>query len=330
MASILKDQINLKQTTSHTYTASSHPDWSIGPALHGGCVAAVLHHAAATHLTTTLAAQNQPDVQTLHFEFLRACELSDSAITVTDVKLGAGTSTLQLHLSQGGKLRVVALATSTNFDMSAGPSAPTSWALLPPPKPVPDFELAEAHKPEPNWIPGRINGEIVPGNRRILSLTPRGGPVEGISDVWNRFDGDERIDATYLAMMVDYFPSLSDTLLRTGGLYDDHRNYAITSSWAEKHPGVPATIPNSLREALGETIFNHTVTLDIQFKRRLPKDGVKWAFTRTTTKMLEDGRMDLDVEIFNEKMELLCLSRQFILVLDAKRRFKGGKTKAAL
>lgn len=148
--------------------------------------------------------------------------------------------------------------------------------------------------------------------------------------MWNRFAGAERMDATYLAMMVDYFPSLSDTLLRTGGLYDDHRNYAITSSWAREHPGVPATIPNSLREALNETLFNHTVTLDIEFKRRLPKEGVKWAFTRAAPKMLRDGRMDLDVTICDEKMEVLCLSRQFILVLDGKRRFKEGKKKAVL
>ncbi|KAL0565612.1 hypothetical protein V5O48_016406 [Marasmius crinis-equi] len=278
-----------------------------------------------------MAARNQPDILTLHFEFLRGCELHDSTITVTELKIGAGTSTLQLQLSQNGQIKVIALVTSTNFDKPVGPTVPTAWSLHPEPKPIPDFDKILAHKPDEHWLPFRFGGEVFPLAARLLILNSRDGfPVDGVCDAWNSFTGEERMDATSLAMMADIIPSNSDTLLRNGGIYDARSNFTQIARWAEENPGVPAELTKSLKEAMRMTIFNYTVTLDIEFKRRLPKDGVKWVFTRAATRTLRDGRMDLDVTICDEKMEILCLARQAILVLDAKRKFGGGKVKSAL
>lgn len=293
----------------------------------------MIHHAAATHLTTNpeLAAQNQPDILNLHIEFLRACERRESTITVTTLKTGAAISTLQLQLSQNGQIRAIALATSTNFDKSLGPTVPTAWSLLPPPKPAPDFDRVLAHQPDENWVPVRLVGEIIPLTSRISVLDPRGGfPVDGICDAWNGFIEGERMNATYLALMTDIIPSMSDTLLRNDGLYDAHKFYQKAEQWAEKNPGVPAIINNSIAEAMKSTTFNSTVTLDMDFKRRLPKEGLRFIFTRTATKMLQDGRMDIDVTICDEDMALLCSSRQLILVLEAQRKFRSGRVKSAI
>ncbi|XXH02863.1 hypothetical protein Hte_009251 [Hypoxylon texense] len=51
---------------------------------------------------------------------------------------------------------------------------------------------------------------------------------------------DDRMDATYLVLMTDCIPSMSDTLLRNGGLYDARGNLARIEQWAREHPGVPA------------------------------------------------------------------------------------------
>ncbi|KAI5920344.1 thioesterase family protein [Camillea tinctor] len=331
MANVLKDQINLKQTSSYDYTVSHHVDWTIGPVLHGGCVAAAIHHAATTHFNTTLAAQNQPDIYTLHFDFLRPCERYDSSISVEHLKVGAATSTIQLRLSQNGQIKVVAIATSINFDKPIGPTAPTAWGLHPAPKPIPDFDAVLAHRPDEHWLPAHLTGELFPFTSRQLVLNRRDGfPTDGICDAWITFLGEERMDGAYLALMVDCFPSMSDTLLRNSGPYDARRSFAQIEQWAEKRPGVPAELTNSFKDAMGATIFNNTVTLDIEFKRRLPKEGVKWTFTRAATRMLEGGRMDLDITICDEKMEILCLARQVILVLDAKKKFGGKKAKPAL
>lgn len=301
----------------------------------GGCVVAQIHHAAAAHLSSdpALVRRNQPDVLNLHVEFLRACGKEISTIVVTVLKTGAAASTLQMHLYQSDVLKVVALATSTNFDISIGPSAPTNWSLQPAPKPKPDFERIVAHKPDENWLASSNVGEVIAFTKLMYTLYPRGGnTVDGICDFWNGFQHnvDERIDATHVALFSDIIPSMSDTLLRNNGLYDAHAFYKKMEDWAEENPGKPALIANTLAEAKKSATFSATQTLDLEFKRRLPKEGQKWMFTRTTTKMMEKGRMDVHLTMLNEDMELVALARQVILVLEAQRKFKGGKKAKAV
>lgn len=222
------------------------------------------------------------------------------------------------------------MATAINFDKLDGPTVPTSWRLRPEPKPV-DFDKILAHKRDDNWIPAHVTGEVIPFTGRQIVLNSRDGfPDAGVCDAWNTFLGDERMDATYLTMMTDCIPSLSDSLLKNGGLYDVHKNFALLQQGDKENPGVPVELTNTLKEAIRAKVFNHTITLDIEFKRRLPEEGVKWTFTRAATRMFEGGRFDLDVTICDEKLDILVLARQVVLALDSKRKFGGGKAKAAL
>ncbi|KAI1186297.1 thioesterase family protein [Nemania serpens] len=336
MASALRKQIGLQQIAPDTYAVGWHVDWTLGLTLFGGSVAAMIHHAATTYLATdpALVARNQPDILSLHIEFLRPCNRCNSTITVTPLKLGATTCTIQLQLSQKSQIKAVALANSTNFDKPLGPTAPTAWTLLPPPKPVPDFQKVVAKQPEQHWLPAHLSGEIIPVTRALIILNPRGGfPVDGTCDGWYGFkekgDDDDSMDATYLAMMTDVITSMSDTLLRNEGLYDAHAFFRKMEVWAEENPGIPVEVVNSVAQALQASVYNNTVTLDIEFKRRLP-DRLRWIFTRVATNMLRDGRMDLEITMCNDKMELLCSARQLILVLEAQRKFRSATPKPAL
>lgn len=289
--------------------------------------------AATTHLTTDeeLRGLDQPDILRIHYDFLRTCEQCDSIITVGVAKAGKVASTLQLSLSQKGKIRVIAVATSTNFAKSIGPSCDTNWKLHPPPPPKPDFKRVAANLTDANWLPVRLKGEVGPITGHILSLYARRGLTDvGIADNWSSWLGDGRIDSTNIAMMPDIIPCMSDTMMRTGGLFDATRNGELSKQWGEKNPGQVAVIPNSTAQAMQAPFFNITATLDTEYKRRLPKEGIKWIFTRTATKMLKDGRMDADVTICNEDMELICYAQQTILVLPVERRFKPQKPKASL
>ncbi|KAF4979163.1 hypothetical protein FZEAL_4591 [Fusarium zealandicum] len=319
------------QTGLHSYTASHHADWAIGPTLHGGCVAALFHLTAVTHFTTTLKQYDQPDVLTLHIEFLRYCVSKAFEITVVELKRGGTHCTIQIQLAQKGQIKAIALATSTNFNESLGPSSNTNWTLNPPPaKPIPDFTKVMSNKPDENWIPGRVNGEVIPLSRHMLVLNPRGGYlVPGVWDAWNRFT-NEPMDATCLALMCDIVPSMSDTLLRNGGIYDAHGSFAIMDEWANKRPGEVCELTNSLAEAATAEIFDNTLTMDIEFKKKLPDSGIQWLFTRALTRKLDKGRMDLELTICDQEMDLICLSRQSVLVLDARRRFKTAKNKPNL
>ena len=145
---------------------------------------------------------------------------------------------------------MVAVATSTNFEQPLGPSVHNAWTgLVPPPKPKPDFDGVLENKADENWVPCLLKGEVIPMTGRILGLYPRGGFVSpGICDSWHSFLGDERIDETYVAWMSDFIPSMSDTLLRNGGLYDAHVFQQRAEQWAQEHPGVTCQTTNTLAE----------------------------------------------------------------------------------
>ncbi|KAK7973280.1 hypothetical protein PG988_007414 [Apiospora saccharicola] len=321
MTGILRKQIDLRPSTHNTYCASWHQDWTIGSTFHGGCVVAIIHHAAETHLRNQ-PKPNQPDILNLHVEFLRACERCDSTIAVNPLKTGAIASTFQVELRQKGELKALALATSTNFDRPLGPTVPTH--CLDPAAAAATQTRLRAH---PEWVPAIYSGEVIPFTGRILVLDPRAGnPVDGICDAWNGFaNPEERIDSTTLAFLTDLIPSMSDTLLRNGGLYDAHAFQEKAKRWADANPGVPAPLTNSLAEAMKAKTLNQTVTLDVEFKRRLPAAGLRFVFMRTSTKMLRDGRMDADLVVLDEDMGIVCTSRQVLLVLEAGRKFKKDK-----
>ncbi len=156
-------------------------------------------------------------------------------------------------------------------------------------------------------------------------LYPVYKPLPGHIDFWFTFDSPERLTGTHLAMLADMAASPSDSLLRTGGGYDMHSIHAKKKDAWEKTPGKPAILATTLKEeASNAQIWNSTLTIDVQFKRRVTGD-VRWTFSRATTRMLEGGRFDQDLDIRDEQLRPLCLSRQVLLAMDAKRRFKPGK-----
>jgi hypothetical protein len=181
----------------------------------------------------------------------------------------------------------------------------------------------EANEPDENWIPSKTMGELLPFLKRMTFLYPvNGHPTAGIIDYWCAFDRPERFGGAHLAMLCDVAPSASDTLLRTEGVFDAHKIYGIKKEAAEKTPGKPALLRNSLKEAAKARIWNTTLTMDLQFKRRLSEKEMMWTFTRVTTRMLDGGRMDIDLTIYDEELVPICLARQVMLVINAGRRFK--------
>jgi hypothetical protein len=291
----------------------------------GGCVAAILTSAAQAHFTTTLAKLDLPDVHTLHIELFRPCTPHPSTITVTDLKIGKGSCFIQLTLHQNNQPRCTALATSTNFSIDAGPTVKTNIPFYPALAPLPNFENVANEKQDENWLPSKTHGQILPFLKRMTFLYPANGqPTPGIIDYWCTFDAPERMSLAHLAMLSDVAPSASDTLLRTDGVFDAHKIYLVKKEAAKETPGKPAIIRNSLEEAGKATIWNTTLSLDLQFKRRVG-EGDTWMFTRCTTRKLEGGRMDLDLAIYDAGLEVVCLARQCMLVIDGGRRFKKGK-----
>lgn len=138
------------------------------------------------------------------------------------------------------------------------------------------------------------------------------------------------MDSTCLALIGGLIPSLSDTLLRNGGMCDALKSYATMEAWAETNHGVPCEPTDSFADAAREAVIHNTVSMDTEFKKRLPHEEIEWAFVRTEARRIQNGKMDMDITMCDENVDPTCVSGQAILVLDTQIRFKSRKEKSGL
>ena len=59
-----------------------------------------------------------------------------------------------------------------------------------------------------------------------------------------------------------------------------------------------------------------TLLMNIEFKNLLPPQGVEWLFVRARAKQIKDGRMDVEVTILDDKLELVALSNHVCFIVD--------------
>ena len=62
-----------------------------------------------------------------------------------------------------------------------------------------------------------------------------------------------------------------------------------------------------------------TVNMSVEIKRVLPKEGVKWLFTRMRTNEVIDGRIDVHGQIWDEGGNLIALAQYLWFVVDTSR-----------
>jgi len=66
-----------------------------------------------------------------------------------------------------------------------------------------------------------------------------------------------------------------------------------------------------------------SLSLTTETKKRLPPEGVRWLYLRSEIKSVQQGRMDLEVLVFDEGLELVAISHQvaqMIPPVDKKQR----------
>lgn len=298
----------------------------------GGCVVAQVHQALSDHLVTDPDARKvkQPDVMNLHFEFLRPAEHAESIITITNTKLGVTSSTFQVTWEQKDKLRVIALARSTNFDVSLGPTVATGWKPHMPPTPSPQWDLIRAGKPDPHWMAMRNKGELMPLNRNFSTLYPKEGFASPSYTYSFRSLADgSPIDAAYVDIMIDLIPDMGDTIMNNDTMYDAMALWKRVKAHDQKNPGSHYVSKWTVQEASKSPYLPATGILDIEYKRRLPSKGLPGLLITSSAKMIEKGRLDTEVTASTQDHELICVSRQIRLLIDASRRY-GEQPKPSL
>jgi hypothetical protein len=241
-------------------------------------------------------------------------------LTVRDVKIGQRISTIHVTLSQpngkGGQSedKVVGYMTISDDLSETGISIPSFWGLHPP---------ALAWEGLPIESPGSTSWERVvvthPEFARAATQVEIYSPIlehrekdSGVLDQWARLrPGGQAARWTNeaLAFLTDIFPM---ALYRLQDFANAEQAKAKGLENGVAWKPLPLWFP--------------TVTLNIDFKKALPPEGVEWLHSRITMKAVRNGRTDIDVVILDEQGEIVALATHVGLVVDASRNEKKVST----
>lgn len=274
--------------------------------------------------------------------FLRRTAAGRAILKVQDTKLGARTSTIHVALLQrtdkkqnqarkgstaalsstartGGQdegegeesgdsddleVKIAGYITVSPASAEVGLNATTAWSLLPPPPPgsglrgAVDFAALRTTGRDGMWV-----RTVAPFQdfRRAANHVELFGPKPsrsgvGVVDQWARFcpgsDTSARWTNEGVAYLVDMFPMAL-------GWFD---------TMAQEEEG---TLPAKN--------WYPTVTLNVDFKKRLPPEGVEWLYSRVQTKKVRGGRTDLDVVVMDPDGDVVALCTQVGLVVSSAR-----------
>ncbi|KAL1793144.1 hypothetical protein ACET3X_008126 [Alternaria dauci] len=282
----------VEKLSSNTYSCNLQDDWCIGTVPNGGYVTGCILEVVKTHFNTTLAEQNQPHTITLHVEFLRRTQTGPATYKVEDVKLGRQTSTVHVTMEQDGRTEVVAYVTNSNLDTETGFTHDTGYRISPPIASV-DFSKLENDQ-DPNWYKAELpNSGFRKATKRADFYFRRGDRKPSyLSDQWMCFSDGKNFTNSSIAFAADIFPLMVE--------------------WYRKKDEGPFWYP--------------TLLLNLDVKKSLPPEGVKWLQVRVEMKKVVNGRMDLEVFVHDDAGDLVALSHHVALVVDVSRNTAARST----
>jgi hypothetical protein len=263
-------------------------------------VTSVLQSVAHEHFLTTLKSQNQPDCISLHADFVQRTSAGPAVVQVEDVKLGRQTSTVRLTFVQEGRKEVLAVLTHANIGLESGLTLPTAWRLDPAPPPA-DLEALAARGTDGTWAEWkspRPEFRKASLNAQMYTVRRSGRVDRGVVEQWIRLRSGEPWTNTHLGFLSDMFPLMVES-------YDEDEG-------AMEGAGVSSQ----------KQLYRHwypTLALNLDVKKLLPPGGCPWMFVRVQSKMIANGRKDLEVIIMDDKHEIVALSHHVAMILDSSR-----------
>lgn len=283
---------------------------------------ATFQQVARKHFDTTLRKQNQPHTITLHLDFLRRTQVGLATFKVKDVKLGRQTSIVHVTLSQDGREEVVGYITNSNILKEEGVSYPTAWSLTPAPLPA-DVSKFESNS-DVNWAERKQwpFADFRKATQQIRSWFPRKGqPKQSITDEWLCLRNGENWTNESIGDVVDTFPQVIESYLMDEDPYSIEMEQRFSAKEQEQYmKGNPG-------------FWYPTLLLNLDVKKALPEEGVKWLFVRLQTKQIKNGRFDLEIVVLDEGGDLVALSHHVCLAvssarnLAARRKAEAGESK---
>lgn len=131
---------------------------------------------------------------------------------------------------------------------------------------------------------------------------------------------------------MDSFPQIverygSEELERAMGHEASPKSARSSSTGPNPAPG------NQLDRSKWARFWYPTILLNLEIKKALPPEGAEWLFVRVRSRVIKNGRMDLDVVVMDEGGDVVAFSQHVALVLGAERnmdRMEGGEERNKL
>ncbi|KAJ5943151.1 hypothetical protein N7516_003319 [Penicillium verrucosum] len=322
-----QEAIKVTPQGPNKYSAFLQPEWCIGTVPHGGYTTAVIYQLTLTHFAHAHPKQYKSAASpiSIQLSFLRRTASGPAIFEVEDVKIGARTSTIHIRLLQPSAknpgqldIMVAGYVTVSPPEAEVGISVNTGWK----PRPAPaagsradgSVDLAALGRTGSDGTWRKLEAPFA-SFRKAAAQIELFGPGAGDTqkqkragdmgvDQWVRFrpagDVNGRWTEAAVAYLVDMFPMALDR-------FDNVSNAAVEKESGTSLAGQKANF------------WYPTVTLNVDMKKHLPAEGVEWLYSRVETKALRDGRTDLEVTVLDEDGEVIALSTQVGLVVNASR-----------
>ncbi|KAM0259369.1 hypothetical protein ACHAQJ_003401 [Trichoderma viride] len=325
----LEEETAVRRLDDTTFEANLSPNYCVGSVPNGGYVATIFLRVAKEYL----AHRNQPDTIVAHWEFLSRTTIGPAILVVEETKPGRSISVLHISLYQGSLLpqapwistdakdgkpksekEVVAYVTNRSIAAENGITLATGWSIQPKlPPPVADFSKLLANQ-DPDW------GFMNLLQRRAVTITQQlrifrhhdtyaNNGTDSVVDAWLCNRNGEPFKAPALGLVVDCTASFMPEL---------HR------------PPTKDDPPVGGGEFTYKTAFWYpTLAMNLDVKKRLPDEGEKWLFVRSTAKQIYNGRFDIEIIVLDRAGDLVALSHHVAMMVNfeknlAKRAAPAG------
>jgi hypothetical protein len=195
------------------------------------------------------------------------------------------------------------------MDTEEGVTLPTGFSLSPTP-PEPDFSKLRENK-DPNWARQAETpfASFRRATLKVLMHYPSAGqPSKSIADEWLCFSNGERFTNESLGYVSDIFPMVVEA-------FREENPYDVSS---HSKPNAESKGKKDVTKVTA-AMWYPTLNLNLDMKKPLPKEGVEWLFVRAATKVVKNGRLDLEIVILDEEGEVVALSHHTTLAVAAAR-----------
>ncbi|KAF2738062.1 hypothetical protein EJ04DRAFT_541502 [Polyplosphaeria fusca] len=309
----------------------------------GGLVASIIAKHALNCVSRNPRTASQTDIRSSHVHFFRPIFPAKGPVTLKayEVNLGKTWSTFRVEVLQGETAKIAASGDVlvTNLALP-GKTLNTNWELSPPP-PLVDLSSLDTDS-DPAWtlhhLPldcqGLYTAPAYIKNYMPLSLMEGSPYIEHwMSPGWDCSplgSRDPRLPEArwtngLLQWAVDMTVPILGNFLETEHVRQKNFNLARFRTVALKQRAARQAGRANWRQVdepggdsldtLEESVIQTTLTMSTEIKRRLPDEGVRWLYVRSEAKSIQNGRLDVHVVLFDEKMRLVAISNQVAVVI---------------